>query len=95
MRVTREQLGFIKSSIITIRPNAHVYLFGSRVYDDKKGGDIDILILSNINLSVKEKGQIRRNFYSEFGEQKLDLISFTFEEKSSFKDLILLDAIEI
>lgn len=31
-------------------------------------------------------------FYT-FGEQKLDIVNFTFDEKSAFKDLILLDAI--
>ena len=41
MRITKKQLDLIKSSIITIRPNAHVYLFGSRVYDYKKGDKRD------------------------------------------------------
>ena len=43
MRVPKEQLEFLKKNIIQFAPDAKVYLFGSRVDDHKRGGDIDIL----------------------------------------------------
>ncbi|MDY6793294.1 MAG: nucleotidyltransferase domain-containing protein [Thermodesulfobacteriota bacterium] len=45
MRANKQQTDFIKQSINQYLPNAKVYLFGSRVHDDQKGGDIDILVI--------------------------------------------------
>jgi predicted nucleotidyltransferase len=72
-----------------VSEEAEVYLFGSRVDDDKKGGDIDIMVLSNKKLSWKEKSIIRWHFFEKFGEQKLDIISFGFEEENPFKQIVL------
>ena len=49
-----------------------VYLFGSRVDDTKKGGDIDILIYSQEN-SLKLSQQISREFRMEL-DSKLDVL---------------------
>lgn len=95
MRVPEEQLQFLKQAILSRVKNARVYLFGSRVDDNKKGGDIDILILSEQKLSLKDKTHIRYSFYEKYGEQKLDLVNYRFEETSNFKDLALLEAEEI
>ena len=53
--------------------DAVVYLFGSRVDDSKRGGDIDLLILSErITPAMKRKLKLR--LYDRFGEQKIDLV---------------------
>ncbi len=95
MRLGKEKIENLKSSIHSILPDSKIYLFGSRVNDAEKGGDIDILILSQRKLDFIEKGRIEKNFFIHFGEQKLDLISFEYNEKDSFKDLILKEAIEL
>jgi len=46
LRITEYEKDAIIEAITAIDPNAKVWLFGSRVDDDKKGGDIDIGILS-------------------------------------------------
>jgi predicted nucleotidyltransferase len=69
-----------------------VFLFGSRVADDLRGGDIDILILSEKPLNKKSLRQIKVDFYKQFGWQKLDLLNFTIEESHPFKSLILEEA---
>ncbi len=51
-----------------------VYLFGSRVDDNKKGGDIDILIYSEKN-SLKLSQEISRKFFMEL-DSKLDVVVF-------------------
>lgn len=95
MRVPKEQLEFLKKNIIQFAPDAKVYLFGSRVDDRKRGGDIDILILSSKLLELEQKIKIKVAFDSKFGEQKIDLVDFTFNDPSPFKKLVLLEAVEI
>jgi predicted nucleotidyltransferase len=75
--------------------DARVYLFGSRVDDYGKGGDIDILIISREKLSFTNLSLMRTNFCKIFGEQKLDVINFTVAEKDPFKEIALNHAIEL
>ena len=51
-----------------------VYLFGSRVCKNKKGGDIDILIYSEKN-SLKLSQEVSRKFVMEL-DSKLDVVVF-------------------
>lgn len=95
MRVPGEQLKFLKQAVLSRAKNAKIYLFGSRVDDNKRGGDIDILILSEMKLSLRDKALIRYSFFEKFGEQKLDLVNYRFEEPSNFKKLALLEAVEL
>lgn len=54
MRLTKQQQTLIKEQIQALDANAKVFLFGSRVDDQKTGGDIDLLIFSN-ELDKKHK----------------------------------------
>ena len=73
MRISTLEIDNLLRSVKSIDRNASVYLFGSRTDDQKKGGDIDIAILSK-HINLKEKIEIKYNFYQVFGEQKLDLL---------------------
>ncbi|MBU0700764.1 nucleotidyltransferase domain-containing protein [bacterium] len=95
MRMLHEQVDILKKEITAILPDAIVYLFGSRVDDNKKGGDIDIMILSNRKINWKEKAIIRWHYFGKFGEQKLDIISFTFKEETIFKQIVLQEGIRL
>ena len=93
MRLPPEYVEFFRAEAASLRSEANVYLFGSRIDDGRKGGDVDILVLSNPKLNWDEVSQIRRRFWEQFGFQKLDLVCFSPEDESAFKELILLDAI--
>ncbi len=95
MRVEKEYIDFLKREIKKVNKSAEVYLFGSRVNDRKKGGDIDIFILSGKKLNPLKLAIIKARFYQRFGERKIDLINYTHNEPSVFKELIMEDAIRL
>jgi len=91
MRISHEIAIFFRDIVKMLYPEAKVYLFGSRVIDDLKGGDIDILAilaLTSTKLSISQIAQVKIEFYNRFGEQRLDFVNFTFDEKNIFKDII-------
>ncbi len=95
MRLSPQHAVFFKAEVAVLRSEAEVYLFGSRIDDSRKGGDVDILVLSHPKLNWEEATQIRRRFWEQFGFQKLDLVCFSPEDRSAFKELVLLDAIRL
>jgi predicted nucleotidyltransferase len=45
MRLSHQQVSLIRQSVAEVAgENAHVWLFGSRVRDDARGGDVDLLL---------------------------------------------------
>ena len=80
--------GFLVQEVKKIDPEAEVYLFGSRTNDQAKGGDIDILILSDERLPLTAIRILRREFFKLYGWQKLDLINFRFRDEDPFKAAI-------
>ncbi|MBU0568546.1 nucleotidyltransferase domain-containing protein [bacterium] len=95
MRISVEQIDLLKNKILSILPDAVVYLFGSRIDNNGKGGDIDIMILSDRKMSWKEKAMIRWHYFERFGEQKLDIISSTFKEDDPFKQIVLHEGVRL
>jgi predicted nucleotidyltransferase len=93
MRLSPEFTEFLAGEISEISVPVRVFLFGSRTSDETKGGDIDILILSETKLDRKTLRQIRINFIKKFMYLKLDLVNFTDHEDNAFKELIMESAI--
>ena len=50
-----------------------VILFGSRVYDDKKGGDIDLYVVTD-EPSMEKEGKFWIELQKRLGEQKIDIV---------------------
>ncbi len=73
MRLKDLEQTAILSAVKELDGNARVYLFGSRVDDSKKGGDIDLLVLSDI-LTRDNKRAIKIKLNELLGEQKIDLV---------------------
>ncbi|KJU84588.1 DNA polymerase, beta-like region [Candidatus Magnetobacterium bavaricum] len=95
MRISEDQLNCLKGAITAVVPDAMIYLFGSRADDSKRGGDIDIMVLSGNILTWKEKAAIRWCYFDNYGEQRLDIVSFTFNEESPFKEIVLSHGIRL
>ncbi len=94
MRLTNKEIDTIKSSVLALDAEAHVYLFGSRVDDAKRGGDIDLLIESNI-LTKQDLRKIRWQFFDIFGEQKMDLVLDLGVENQTFINMIKPTAVQL
>ncbi|MFC1596112.1 nucleotidyltransferase domain-containing protein [Candidatus Margulisiibacteriota bacterium] len=73
MRLKDREVTAIKNIILSRDREAKIYLFGSRTDDDKKGGDIDLLIISD-KITAPDKRKIKLNLYDQIGEQKIDLL---------------------
>jgi len=73
VRLSEHEIATIKAVVTGYDPAAQVYLFGSRTDDSKRGGDIDLLLLSP-RLGYKEKRAIRMDLHRLLGEQKIDIV---------------------
>jgi predicted nucleotidyltransferase len=86
MRITEYEKNTIVDAVINVDPSAKVWLFGSRTDDNKKGGDIDIAVLSeNINIDVMQEIQVRRFICNRIGEQKIDIVISNTGKEAIFK----------
>lgn len=85
MRLTNEQQKRIVESFSEFLAgrNFSLYLFGSRVFDEKLGGDIDLLLLLD-SANLKEVQMIKHRIIyaikSRIGDEKIDLLVKTRED---------------
>lgn len=79
MRLTPEQLIAIKESFAAhFLVEDKIWLFGSRVDDLKKGGDIDFYIetqYADNMVAVEKKIAFLRDLKKRIGEQKIDVVT--------------------
>ena len=74
MRLSSQERHSIVTAIRSLDPDAGILLFGSRADDSKRGGDIDLLILSH-RIGSAEKRHIRRKICEEIGDQRIDIVA--------------------
>ncbi len=58
-----------------------LYLFGSRVDDNKKGGDIDLYLESPKEININQQVKFLNDMYKNVTERKIDLIIKTPSKK--------------
>ncbi len=73
MRLKEKEIQAIKDSVFQFDPEAKIHLFGSRADESQRGGDIDLLILSD-TITNKEKRKIIIKLQDKIGAQKIDII---------------------
>jgi predicted nucleotidyltransferase len=73
MRLSTHEINSIKETLKNLDQDARIYLFGSRVDNKKRGGDIDLLIFSQ-KLKEEDRFRIKMNLWEQIGEQKIDII---------------------
>ncbi len=73
MRLETNQLKTIQEEIRQRDPAAEIYLYGSRANDAAKGGDIDLLVVSD-TLGFRDLLRLRTAILDRIGWQQLDLL---------------------
>jgi len=73
MRLTANEITAIREEIGRLDPKAEVYLYGSRVDDTARGGDVDLLVISE-TLGFREVLRLRTRILDRIGWQQLDLV---------------------
>lgn len=93
MRLTEVETQAIKDAVYKLDSVAKVFLFGSRAHEKKRGGDIDLLILSQ-NLSQRDILKIKTSLWDKLGEQKIDIV-LAKDDSQPFTKIALKEGIEI
>lgn len=89
MRIKNQEINIIKRNILKYIQDAKIMLFGSRVDDTKKGGDIDIYIETQSNITLKQKLRILADIEIQGVDRKVDLLFKTpsSKEQNIFKTI--------
>jgi predicted nucleotidyltransferase len=94
MRISEDEIQLLKSKLYELSHSAKIYLFGSRIDDTKKGGDIDLLVLDDF-LNQKDIRRLRVEFFKKFGEQKIDIVLDKINPTNPFSKYVFQKAIKL
>ncbi|MEO1924302.1 MAG: nucleotidyltransferase domain-containing protein [Nautiliaceae bacterium] len=94
MRLSSWEVEIIKKSAKEVfGNNVKIILFGSRVYDYKKGGDIDLYVITD-NPTYENKSKFWILLQERLGEQKIDIV-LSEDKNRSIKQVALKEGIEL
>jgi predicted nucleotidyltransferase len=74
MRLTTSEADAIREEVSRLDPEAELYLYGSRTDDAARGGDIDLLVVSD-KLALRDVLRLRIQILDRIGWQQLDLVA--------------------
>lgn len=80
MRLRPKETQAIRQVLHDADPQGRIFLFGSRVNDEKKGGDIDVFFESSKNLELKTKLELECRL-TTLCETRVDLLIKTPEQE--------------
>jgi predicted nucleotidyltransferase len=73
MRLGANEAKAVGEEVRRLDPAAEIYLYGSRADDSAKGGDIDLLVVSD-TLGFRDVLRLRTRILDRIGWQQLDLL---------------------
>ena len=99
VRLTKEQIELIKKSVEKVfGGGARMLVFGSRADLSKKGGDIDIFVIPDRELSKLDAAELRLKLLAELyrvlGERKIDIV-VSVDRKREIERVALETGVEI
>ena len=89
MRLSGEYKNIIVSVIYKYISYSKIFLFGSRVDDTKKGGDIDVFVQTDQNVSLADQVKILAEIELKGVLRKVDLVVETeqFKKEEMYKTI--------
>ena len=84
MRLKDDEIRVIKESVVRyFGPSSRPFLFGSRCDDRARGGDIDLLVRTDLQGIDCQDARIRTMgaIQLRLGDQKIDIVCYTGKEK--------------
>ena len=95
MRLTKKEIESIKSCFKEVFQNGKIYLFGSRTDDNKKGGDIDLYIITDKTKDLAyKKIKFLVALKRKIGEQKIDVV-LNYDKNRPIEQKALKEGIEL
>ena len=95
VRLSEEELQAIKTAVKSFDKEARIFIFGSRANPNLKGGDIDILVISD-NIDWMKRRKIRVELLKKLGDRKIDLLVANRENlQDPFVKLAMEEGVEI
>lgn len=93
MRLANEEQSVISDTIHQADAEAQIYLFGSRVDDAAKGGDIDLLVLSK-RIDLMAKLDILARLHQKLGDRKIDIAVYP-DTTRPFPRMVMQDGVRL
>jgi uncharacterized protein len=95
MRLSEYERSSIREAVTNYIPDAKILLYGSRTDDAKRGGDIDILILTPGEVDLRTRLKMEARIWEKIGEQKIDVLIEKPDALSLFGEIVLPQALPI
>ncbi|MFI5264566.1 MAG: nucleotidyltransferase domain-containing protein [Candidatus Kapaibacterium sp.] len=95
MRLSEYERISIREAVTNFIPDAKILLYGSRTDDAKRGGDIDILILTPGEVDLRTRLKMEARMWEKIGEQKIDILIEKPDALSRFGRIVMPKAIPI
>jgi predicted nucleotidyltransferase len=77
MRLSKESASIVREEVErAFGRNAEVWLFGSRIDDTAKGGDIDLLVETDVDLedALERELKLYARLIRRLGDQRIDIV---------------------
>ena len=91
MRLTDFEVNVIKTIFLEVFNDGDIYLFGSRVDDNKKGGDIDLYLVPSKKFDdeIDRKLEFLMKLKEKIGEQKIDIVMAKDKDRPIEKEALI------
>ncbi len=95
MRLSIYEREALRDAVHRYIPDARVMLYGSRVDDAKRGGDIDLLVLTEREVDLRTRLSMEASMWEKIGEQKIDILIEKPDALSRFGRIVIPSAIPL